>query len=156
MKKAYKDKYIGLDFFKQSEEVADYFSIKCPHFNYKHLPREDVVKSGIIQNRVKIFLDCIKQHLIVFTPNDPVDDDFGDINDDDDNDEVDRTEQIFNFVVVPSFVSLFSGSPNEPLYFLRVTEKGTASENHSDLYGHFLSAGNCKRVLFKVALFKKC
>ena len=28
-------------FFNQSEEVVDYFLIKCPHFNYKHLPRED-------------------------------------------------------------------------------------------------------------------
>ena len=46
-----------------------------------------------------------------------------------------------NSVDVPSFVSLFSGSPNEPLYFQNVTEKGAASENHSDPYGHFISAG---------------
>ena len=47
------------------------------------------------------------------------------------NDEVDNAEQIFTFVDAPSFVSLFSGSPNEPLYFVKVTEKGAASENHS-------------------------
>ena len=65
---------------------------------------------------------------------------FGDYVDNSDN-EVDRTEQIFNFADVPSFVSLFSGSPNEPLYFVKVTVKGTASENHSDLYSHFISTG---------------
>ena len=48
------------------------------------------------------------------------DDDFGVFNDDDD-DEVDRTEQMFKFVVVGSFVSLFSGSLNESLYFVKVT-----------------------------------
>ena len=67
----------------------------------------------------------------------PCDDDFGDFNDDDDEDEVDRTEKIFNFAVVPSFVSLFSCSPN----LVKVTEKGAASENYSDPYGHFISAG---------------
>ena len=39
------------------------------------------------------------------------------------------------------FFSLLSGSPNEPLFFVKVTEKRAASENHSDLYGHFISAG---------------
>ena len=111
----------------------------------------------------------MNQHLMGFTPNNPVfckeylcscnscfwfrfkcleenaplysdipcDDDFGDFNDDDDEDEVDRTEKFFNFAVVPSFVSLFSCSPN----LVKVTEKGTASENYSDPYGHFISAG---------------
>ena len=48
---------------------------------------------------------------------------------------------MFNFVDVPSFVSLFSGSPNEHLHFVKITERGAASENHSDPYGHFISAG---------------
>ena len=48
------------------------------------------------------------------------DDDFGVFNDDDD-DEVDRTEQMFKFVVIGSFVSLFSGSLNGSLYFVKVT-----------------------------------
>ena len=71
----------------------------------------------------------------------PSDDDFGDFNDDDGDDEVDRTEQIFNFVDALSFVSLLSGSPNEQLYFVKGTERGTAGENHSDLYDHFISVG---------------
>ena len=38
---------------------------------------------------------------------------------------------------VPSFVSLLSGSSNNLLYFVKVTEKRAASENHPDPYGHF-------------------
>ena len=32
--------------------------------------------------------------------------------------EVDQSEQIFYFVTVPSFISLFSGNSVEPLYFV--------------------------------------
>ena len=35
-------------FFNQREEFVDYLSINCPHYDYKYLPREDVVKSRII------------------------------------------------------------------------------------------------------------
>ena len=80
----------------------------------------------------------------------PCDDDYGAFNDDDDNDEVDRTEQVFNFVNAPSFVSLFSGSPNEPLYFVNVTEERSASGNK----GKVLFKVN--KVLFKVGSIKKC
>ena len=43
-----------------------------------------------------------------------------------------------DFVEVPSFVSLFSGSQNESLYFEQVTEKGT---DLTDPYGHFIGTG---------------
>ena len=46
-----------------------------------------------------------------------------------------------NFVDVPSFISLFGGSPNRPLYFVKIVEKGTASEDITDRYGDFISAG---------------
>ena len=46
-----------------------------------------------------------------------------------------------DFIEVPSFVSLFSGSQNEPLYFVRVTEKGTAEKDLTDPYGHFIGTG---------------
>ena len=59
-------------FFKQREEVANYLSIKCPHFNYKHLPREAIVKPRIVQSNTKKIPDSKRQHLMVFTPNDPV------------------------------------------------------------------------------------
>ena len=46
-----------------------------------------------------------------------------------------------DFIEVPSFVSLFSGSQNEPLYFVQVTEKGTAEKDLTDPYGHFIGTG---------------
>ena len=60
---------------------------------------------------------------------------------DDEEDVVDKTEQILDFIEVPSFVSLFSGSQNEPLYFEQVTEKGTAEKDLTDPYGHFIGTG---------------
>ena len=161
-------------FFNQSEDIVDYLSIKCPNFHYIHLPRGEIVKSRITQKNTKVIPDCMKQHLMIFSPKEPLlckeylcscvaclefkfnecseenlplsdipcDDDFGDFNDDyEDEDQIDKTDQIFNFVDVPSFVSLFSGSPNEPLYFVKVIGKGIASENLSDAYGHVVSSG---------------
>ena len=100
--------------------------------------------------------ECLEKNTPLYSDI-PYEDDFGDFVDNDDN-EVDGTEQIFNFVDVLSFVSLFSSSPNEPLYFVKVTEKGTASENHSDLYGHFVSTSEnlFKWILFKIDSIKKC
>ena len=48
--------------------------------------------------------------------------------------DIDQTEQIFYFITVPSFVSLFSGSTIDPLYFV-------AEEDNSDSYVHFVSKG---------------
>ena len=41
----------------------------------------------------------------------------------------------------PFFVSLFSGSQNEPLYFVQVTEKSAAENDLTDPYGHFIGTG---------------
>ena len=57
-------------FFNQSEEVVNYLSIKCPHFNYKHLPREAIVRSRIVQNSTKKIPDFMIHNLMVFPPND--------------------------------------------------------------------------------------
>ena len=65
----------------------------------------------------------------------PCNDYFGD---DEEVDAIDKTEQIFDFLDVPSFVSLFSGNQNEPLYFVKVTEKGTAQKDFTDPCGHFI------------------
>ena len=40
------------------------------------------------------------------------------------DEEIDQSERIFDFITVPSFVSLFSGSTVEPLYFVQITGKG--------------------------------
>ena len=39
------------------------------------------------------------------------------------NKDIDQNQKIFDFVVVPSFVSLITGNPAKPLYFVKVTEK---------------------------------
>ena len=69
-------------FFNHSEEVVNYSSIKCPHFNYKHLraitssykqlqaPREANVRPRIVENSTKRTPDFMRQHLMVFRPND--------------------------------------------------------------------------------------
>ena len=59
-------------FFNKSEEVVEYLQIKCPQFSYTHLPSDEVVKSRIENSESLIIKDCMKQHLIVFTANEPV------------------------------------------------------------------------------------
>ena len=59
----------------------------------------------------------------------------------DENDEIDQTEHIFEFITVPSFLSLYSGNSIDPLYFVHVTGKGVAEEDMPDPYGHFVQKG---------------
>ena len=65
--------------------------------------------------------------------------------DDEEVDAIDKTEHIFDFLDVPSFVSLFSWNQNEPYYFVKLTEKGAAQKDLTDPYGHFI--GNGERFL---------
>ena len=148
-------------FFNKSEDIVDYLTIKCPQFKYKHFPSEEIVKSLVAQNDSMVITDCMKQHLLIFTPNEPVfckeslcscncclQFNFKEcleemflcmlmylamtsmvmIN------EMMASEQIFDFLHVPSFVTLFSGNQTEPLYFVKVTEKGTGHEDRTDSY----------------------
>ena len=39
-----------------------------------------------------------------------------------------KLKELKNFIDDPSFLSLLSSSPNEPRYFVKVTENGAASE----------------------------
>ena len=50
-------------------------------------------------------------------------------------------------------LSLFSGSQNEPLHFVQVTEKGTAEKDLTDPYGHFI--GTSEKFL-KGNYLKQC
>ena len=59
-------------FINKSEEVVDYLEIKCPHFSYTYLLSDDVVKSRIEKNESMIIKECMKQHLMVFTKNEPI------------------------------------------------------------------------------------
>ena len=60
---------------------------------------------------------------------------------DDEEFEVNRDEQIFDFVEIPSFVTLFTGVNAEPLYFLKITEKGISDGNLTDTRGHVVLPG---------------
>ena len=70
---------------------------------------------------------------------------------DEEVDAIEKTKRLFDFLDVPSFASPFSGNQNEPLYFVKVTEKGSAQKDLTDPYGHFI--GNGKRF-FKGFYFK--
>ena len=59
-------------FFNTSEDILYYLTIKCPQFNYTHLPSDNVVKSRISQNDTMIIKGFMKQHLMIFAPNEPV------------------------------------------------------------------------------------
>ena len=50
--------------------------------------------------------------------------------------EGNHDEQIFNFVVIPSFIALFTGVSTEPIYFLKTTEKGISDGILTDTWGH--------------------
>ena len=68
-----------------------------------------------------------------------------------------KTEQIFDFITVLSFVSLYSGSSIESLYSVEVTGKGVANEDISDHYGHFVAkVRDTFKVLPETGSFKKC
>ena len=41
-----------------------------------------------------------------------------------------------------SYLSLLTGNAAEPLYFVKVTEKGTAIKDMKDMYGHFIHASD--------------
>ena len=59
-----------------------------------------------------------------------------------DLDEADEGRKAFEFVTVPSFVALVSGDSNEPVYILKVEEKGEATNEKSDEYGHKVVPGD--------------
>ena len=62
------------------------------------------------------------------------------VNDESDKD-INQNQHFFNFVDVPSFASLFTSNPAEPLYFVKVTEKGNVIKDMKDQYGHFIHTG---------------
>ena len=57
------------------------------------------------------------------------------------DEEIDQSQQIFEFITVPSFVSLCSGTTIEPLYFKQITAKGAAEGDIFYPYGQFIAKG---------------
>ena len=158
-------------FFNSSEEITDYLTVKCPHYSYTNIPSHDVVKSRIENDENYLKIEpCMINHLMVFRPNKSVlckeylcscdsclelkfdecisheestgaDDEIAMGLFDYDDDSIDRSDQVFDFIEVPSFVTLFTGNKNEPLYFVKITEKGTAGKDIDDAYGHLIQKG---------------
>ena len=60
---------------------------------------------------------------------------------DDEELEGDRDEQIFDFVEIPSSVTLLTGVNTEPLYFLKTTEKAISDTTLTDTWGHAVQPG---------------
>ena len=65
--------------------------------------------------------------------------------DDEEVDAINKTEQVFDFLDVPSFFLFFSRNQNEPLYLVKLTEKDTGQKDFTDPYDHFI--GNSERFL---------
>ena len=59
-----------------------------------------------------------------------------------DVDEEDESHKVFEFVAVPSFVALISEDSNEPVYILKVEEKGRAEKDEQDDFEHCIPAGD--------------
>ena len=79
------------------------------------------------------FENCSNENAV---DNDEDNADFGEL-----DEEIDQTKQIFNFITVPSLVSLFSESTIELLSFVQITGIGVAEEDISDPHGHFVLKG---------------
>ena len=60
---------------------------------------------------------------------------------DDEELEGDHDEQIFDFVEIPSFVTLITGVKTEPLYFLKIIEKEISDRTLTDAWGHAVQPG---------------
>ena len=56
-------------------------------------------------------------------------------------DENEKGLKIFDFTDVPSFVAVVTFSLSEPIYIIKVTEKGKVTEKMSDNYGHNIMEG---------------
>ena len=59
----------------------------------------------------------------------------------DEDEELNKEEQIFDFAEVPSYVTLFTVVNTEPLYFLKNKEKGGSDGTITDTWGHVVLPG---------------
>ena len=134
--------------------------MKKPEFLYTNLPALSIITKRNLPHIPKVIKDCMKQHMMIYESGkevvlkeyicecDPCRRfDFGECENDskeehseveiDDyfaDEELDsnQEEQIFDFIEIPSFATLFTGVSSEPLYFVKVFSKGIADERLSD------------------------
>ena len=60
---------------------------------------------------------------------------------DDEKFEGNRNEQIFDFIEIPSFVTLFTNVNANPFYFLKITKKRISDGTLTDTWGHVVLPG---------------
>ena len=65
-----------------------------------------------------------------------------------DSDETVNKSYMLEFVDVPSFVAVLSNNLNQPVYFIKVEEKGIAECELRDRFGHFLGIVLHKKYSF--------
>ena len=148
-------------FFNDSDSIVNYLATKKPDYSYTHVPALEVVTKRNAPHTPKEIEDCMKQHMMVFQSNKDVilkeylcecnpcrkfefdncereveEDQNLDVEIEDyyfaEEDNGSQDEQIFDFVDIPSFVTLLTGANAEPLYFLKVIDKGIADGTLSD------------------------
>ena len=176
-------------FFNDSESITNYLAMKKPEFSYTNLPALSIITKHNLPHIPKEIKDCMKQYMMIYESGkevvlkecicecDPcrrfdfeecendskeehseveIDDYFG-------NEELDsnQEEQIFDFIEIPSFVTLFTGASSEPLYLVKVVSKGIADERLSDSWdrlilpksryftGHYLKLARSRNILTK-------
>ena len=153
-------------FFNDSESITNYLAMKKPEFSYTNLPELSIITKHNLPHIPKEIKDCMKPHMMIYESGkevmvkeyicecDPcrrfdfeecendskeehseveIDDYFAD-------EELDsyQEEQIFDFIEIPSFATLFTGVSCEPLYFVKVVSKGIADERLSDSWAHLI------------------
>ena len=153
-------------FFNDSESITNYLAMKKTEFSCANLPAWSIITKRNLPHIPKEIKDCMKQHMMIYKSGEEVvlkeyicecdpcrrfdfeecendskeehseveiDDYFAD-------EELDsnQDEQIFDFIEIPSFVTLFTGVSSEPLYFVKIVSKGIADERLSDSWGHLI------------------
>ena len=157
-------------FFNDSDRIVNYLATKKPNYSYTHVPAWEVVTKHNASRTPKKIKDYMKQHMMVFQSSKGVilqeylcecnpcrkfefdkcereveEDQNLDVETEDcyfaEEDNGSQNEQIFDFVDIPSFVTLLTGVNAEPLYFLKVIDKEIVDGTLSNKWGHIISPG---------------
>ena len=133
-------------FFNDSDRIVNYLATKKLDYSYTYVPALGAITKGNAAHTPKDVKDCMKQHMVVFQSNKDVilkkqlcqcntcrkfefgnyereteDDQNLDVEIEDycfaEEDNGNQDEQIFDFMDIPSFVTLLTGANAKLLYF---------------------------------------
>ena len=154
-------------FFNDSEAIVDYLAKKKPEVCYTNVSTLEVVTKRLNMDTPLEMKDCNKQHMMVYQKGKAVvmkeclcdcdpccQFDFDNCEKDgkeelvdleevdecflDEDLPIDREEQNFDFVEIPSFVTVFTGVSAEPFYLLKIVGKRISNDTLSDNWGHVI------------------